>query len=83
MGSVEFGFSTCNVNRRPKIFDNPAAGRPNDSAKPLIYKIFVFDNPAKGRPHDAAKPLINKIFDNPAYNGTYNIQAISMINRVS
>ena len=64
MGWVEFGFSTCNGNRRPKIFDNPAEGRPNDAAKPLIYKIF--ENPAEGRPHDAAKPLIYKIFDNPA-----------------
>ncbi len=64
MGSVEFGFSTCNGNRRPKLFDNPAEGRPNDAAKPLIYKIF--DNPADGRPHYAAKPLVYKIFDSPA-----------------
>ncbi len=64
MGQVEFGFLTCNGNRRPKIFDNTAEGRPNDAAKPLIYKVF--ENPAEGRPHDAAKPLKYTLFDHPA-----------------
>ena len=64
MGRVDFGFLTCNGNCRPKIFENPVEGRPNDAAKPLIYKIF--ENPAEGRPHDAAKPRLYKIFDNPA-----------------